>query len=200
MSSTARKKYMSAEDYLVWEAEQPTKNEYVAGEVFAMVGVTLNHGQIAGNLSMHLGVQVRSHGCRFFVSDVKVQVEAADAFLYPDFVVSCEPGPGTSHIAASPRLIAEILSPSTASFDRGRKLEMYRSIPTLEDYLLIDAERVSVHRLHRTAVGPWVLEVYGRGDRFELPSVGATLAVDALYDGVELPPPAPQGTRDPEDD
>lgn len=193
MAVLAEKQTMSADAYLAWEAEQDTRHELVAGEIFAMVGGSRNHGQITGNLVLLLGPKARAQGCWFYLGDLKVHIASADAFLYPDFLVTCEAGPGASHVTDAPRLVIEVLSPSTASYDRGRKLEMYRSLPSLQEYVLVDSQRVSVHCLRRASDDRWILDVYGPDESFELASLGTTVSVSALYEGVDLTEPAPDG-------
>ncbi len=138
---------MSPQDYLAWEAQQDEKYAYVDGEVFAMTGGTIPHNLIAGNLFALLKSHVRQRGCRVFIADVKVQISHRGPYHYPDVMVSCDPRDKNAiKLIQYPCLIIEVLSPSTAAYDHHDKFTHYRQIPTLQDYVLIDAEKISIDR------------------------------------------------------
>ncbi len=173
-------------DYLVWEAEQPTKNEYVAGEVFAMVGARQEHVLVAGALFARLREHLRGTRCRAYTSDMKLEVEAADAVFYPDAMVSCDEADRSRAVAIqAPCLIVEVLSDSTAAFDRGAKFAAYRRLASLQEYLLVDVDLRRLELFRREPVG-WVLhEPEGEGDAevLTLTSIGLDLtALDAFGD------------------
>lgn len=175
-----------AASYLAWEAEQPGRNEYVAGEVFAMVGVWQSHNVAAGNLATLLRQALKGSPCRVFIESVKTRVEAADCFFYPDVLVTCDPRDrATPDYVSHPLLIAEVLSASTAGFDRGAKFAAYRKLESLQDYVLIDvaAQRVEVFR--RSPENHWVLYDYAPGDSVELASLALNFPVDALLEDTE---------------
>lgn len=183
MSLPAEKPRFGADAYLAWEAEQPCKNEFIAGEVFAMSGASDAHVTIAGNLFVALRTYLRGTPCRVFMADMKLRVEAGDAFFYPDVFVTCaESDRGRPLHKAAPILVAEVLSPSTSAYDRGQKFAHYRSIPELREYLLIDTERVAVDLFRRDDSGHWVLYPSVAGETVELSSVGLGLPVAALYE------------------
>jgi Uma2 family endonuclease len=138
-------RHLTPEEYLAWERQQPLKYEYIAGAVYAMTGVTLAHNTIALNLYSQLQPHLRKRGCRGHVAGVKVQVSNREPYFYPNVVVSCDEGDRRAiEVICYPKLIVEILSPNTASFDRGDKFKFYRRIPTLEEYVLIDSEKVGI--------------------------------------------------------
>ena len=171
--------------YLVWEETQPGRNEYIAGEVFAMVGVRQSHNTATLNLATVLRRELKGGPCRVFIESVKIRVEAADCFFYPDVVVSCDPRDRlTPEYLSHPVLVVEVLSESTAAFDRGAKFAAYRKLESLRDYVLIDvaAQRVEVFR--RNAENHWVLYDYGPGpgDRVELESLSLNLDLAELLD------------------
>jgi Uma2 family endonuclease len=152
---------MTPAEYLAWETEQPLKHEYINGEVYAMAGGTLPHNDIALNLYSQLRPHLRERGCRVNVADVKVRVSAAGPYFYPDLVVSCDDRDRRATDAISYlKLIVEVLSPSTAGFDRGDKFKFYRRMPTLQEYVLIDAEKVGVDCYRKTSAGKWELTAY----------------------------------------
>ena len=169
--------------YLEWEETQAERHEYIAGEVFAVVGVRQSHNLATGNLYSSLRQLLKGSPCRVFVEAVKTRVEAADCFFYPDVVVTCDPRDRlTPDYVSHPLLVAEVLSESTAAFDRGRKFAAYRKLESLQDYVLVDlaAQRIEVFR--RDLEKRWVLYDYGREDQVELASLGLHLPVEALLE------------------
>ena len=158
-------------DYLAWENEQPERNEYINGEVFAMSGASDAHGTVAGNLFAVLHAHTRGTPCKPFIADMKVHVDTVNSFFYPDIVVTCDPrdrGPDASHAKQHPALIVEVLSPSTEAYDRGNKFAAYRQLASLQEYVLVslDARRVEVFR--RDIGGHWVLYPFAFDERLEL--------------------------------
>jgi Uma2 family endonuclease len=133
------------EEFLAWEREQEERYEYVGGVIRMMVGGTLDHNTIAGNVFSGLRTQLRDGPCRVFMEAVKVVADAAT--MYPDVVVTCAPGSGQSDVVPEPEIVVEVLSRSTQSFDRGPKLDAYQQILSLKQYVLIaqDESRVSVY-------------------------------------------------------
>ena len=175
--------------YMDWEETQVERHEYLAGEVFAMSGGTDAHYTILGNAYAALRSGLSGTPCRVFISGMKLRIERADAVFYPDVFVTCDPRdrqPDASRAKQWPGLIVEVLSDSTAAFDRGRKFELYRQIDTLREYLLIEQDRRHADLFRRNAEGLWVLQPAGPGDIIRLDSIGLELALDALYDDVEL--------------
>ena len=169
--------------YLAWEETQEERHEYIAGEVFAMVGVRQSHNLATLNLATLLRRELKGSPCRVFVEAVKTRVEAADCFFYPDVVVTCDSRDRlTPDYVSHPLLVAEVLSESTAAFDRGRKFAAYRKLDSLQDYVLVDlaAQRIEVFR--RDVENRWVLYDYGPEDRVELASLGVHLPVEALLE------------------
>lgn len=175
--------------YLAWEAEQPDRNEYVAGEVFAMVGVCQSHNIATMNLAVHLRNELKTSPCRVFVESIKTRIEAADCFFYPDIVVTCDARDrATPDYVSHPVLIVEVLSESTAAFDRGNKFAAYRKLESLKDYVLVDvvAKRVEVFR--RDPENHWVLYDYGPGETIELTSLSLNVPVDLVLEDTEEAP------------
>jgi Uma2 family endonuclease len=144
-------------DFLAWEADQATKHEYLAGEVFAMVGARQEHVLVAGALFARLREHLRGTRCRAYTSDMKLEVLAADAVFYPDVMVSCDEADRQRALAVqAPTLIVEVLSDSTAAVDRGPKFAAYRQVPSLQEYLLVDIDRRHIELFRRQPEG-WVL-------------------------------------------
>ena len=175
--------------YMAWEDEQPERHEYLAGEVFAMSGGTDAHYTILLNTATSLKAALSGKPCRTFVSGMKLRIDRADAVFYPDVFVTCDARdrqPEASLAKQYPALIIEVLSDSTAAFDRGRKFELYQQIDTLQEYLLIEQDRKHADLFRKNSEGPWVLHPAGEGDVVRLESVGVELALDGLYEDVEL--------------
>lgn len=175
--------------YLAWEETQPGRNEYVAGDVFTMVGVRQSHNVATGNLYNALRRELKGSPCRVFIESVKTRIEAADCFFYPDVLVTCDARDRqTPEYVSHPRLVVEVLSASTAAFDRGAKFAAYRKLESLQDYVLVDtaAQRVEVFR--RNPENHWVLYDYGPGDAVELASLALRLSVEELLEDTREDP------------
>jgi Uma2 family endonuclease len=181
---------MTADEFLAWDAGQTIKHEFVRGEVFAMAGGEDRNFTLAGNLYMALRQHLRGGPCRVYGSDVKLRVEAADCFFYPDLMVTCSATDAADRfIKREPVLVVEVLSPSTAAFDRGEKFAAYRQLTSLAEFLLvdIDARRCDLYR--KGVDGLWVLHPTQGDDPLQLASVNLTVPAQALW--AELEPPAP---------
>jgi Uma2 family endonuclease len=181
----AKQPVFTAEQYLAWEAQQPQKHEYLCGEVFAMAGASDAHVTISLNLAAALRAHQRGGPCRTYIADMKLEVDPARAYFYPDVFVTCDASDAQSpERKRAPILVVEVLSPSTAAFDRGAKFAWYRQLQSLQEYVLIDTERIAVDVFRRDTAGHWVLYPYAEGDTVELASVGLTLPIAAIYEDV----------------
>ncbi len=180
---------MTAAEFLAWDATQTVKREFVRGEVFAMAGGEDRHATVALNIAMTLRQHLRGSPCRVYPSDVKLRVEAADCFFYPDVMVTCSAADLQDRlIKREPRLVVEVLSPSTAAYDRGDKFASYRQLPSLQEYLLVDVGALRCDLFRKGADGLWVLHPSNAGEPVQLASVDLTLTPDALW--ADLEPPA----------
>ncbi|MFN9745332.1 MAG: Uma2 family endonuclease [Betaproteobacteria bacterium] len=176
---------LSAADFLAWDATQTTRHEFVRGEVFAMAGAGERHVTVALNVAMALRQHLAGTPCRTFITDLKLRVEAADAFFYPDVMVTCSPRDAEqSHVKSEPVLLVEVLSPATAAFDRGDKFAAYRGLPSLKEVLLVDPDLRRCDLFRRQVVDggeAWVLHPGEAGAGVELVSVGLALSAAALW-------------------
>lgn len=180
--------WVSPQDYLEGENDGEAKHEYVDGEIYAMSGASLVHNDVCLNFYDALRRHARGRGCRVNLLDVKVHIEAANTWFYPDVVVSCEePEEGDPYALTHPRLIAEVLSPSTEANDRGRKFDLYRLLPSLSEYVLVSQACQSVHVYTRGEAGTWTFRGFGAHDEIHLRSLDLTVGVDALYEGTDVP-------------
>jgi len=181
--TAAEKLAFSATDFLDWEARQETKHEFVDGEFFAMAGAGETHVTISLNVAATLRNHLRGTPCRAYITDMKLRVEKVDAFFYPDVFVTCSAQDATrKNFKTEPKLVIEVLSPSTAAYDRGLKFAYYRELVSLEEYVLIDPERISVEVFRRDEAGRWVLYPYANEGAVELTSVNLSLPMTAVYE------------------
>jgi Uma2 family endonuclease len=181
------------DDYLAWEFEQPFRNEYVDGEVFAMSGASDAHATAAGNLFVGVHAHLRRGPCRPYMNDLKVHVEAANSFFYPDILVTCDPRDRTSeanYVKHHPKLIVEVLSPSTEAYDRGNKFAAYRMLESLQEYVLVSTDQRRIEVFRRDATGHWVLYPFAATEELELTSIEFRCPVADVFEGVELESPA----------
>lgn len=156
--SVAEKLSLTPEDYLRGELNADVKHEYWNGKVWAMVGASDAHVTIAGNLFFLLKQFLKDQPCRTYISDMKLNVAAANAFFYPDVLVTCDARDREhSHYKQYPSFIADVLSPATEAFDRGQKFAAYRQLPSLQTVCLIDSRSKLVDVFTRTAQNDWLL-------------------------------------------
>jgi Uma2 family endonuclease len=182
---------MTAEEYLVWESHQECRHEYIDGEIVAMTGGTVPHNDIAVNLLLVIGSHVRAQGCRINLADVKVPIPSTGNYFYPDLVVSCDERDRTAiKLIQFPLLIVEVLPPGTEGKDRGTKFKQYGTLSSLQEYVLIDSESISVECYRRGEGRMWLYSPYAEGDTIALASLGIEVAIAQLYENVQLNPEA----------
>ncbi|MGK7891328.1 MAG: Uma2 family endonuclease [Leptolyngbyaceae cyanobacterium] len=188
---------LSPQEYLLWEAEQPWRYGYIAGQAYATTGGTIPHNQIAVNLIALLRPHLRGKGCRVLSSDAKVGITDQGPFHYPDLSVTCDQrDQDAREYIRYPCLLVEVLSPSTEAFDRGQKFRHYRRISTLQEYVLISPEQMSVECYRLNAQGRWELFHYtcesdgdcpaNPADTLELTSIQFSLSFEQLYEDITL--------------
>lgn len=171
-------------EYLDWEDEQAERHELHDGEIFLMVGARRGHGSIVQNLSRHLGNHLDNTPCRVFAEGMKVQI-AADSVVYPDVFVTCgQDFRADDQVVTDPILVVEVLSPSTQAYDRSLKFALYRRLPSLREYALIDPDtrRVEVMRLGDD--GLWDFIDFSEQAEVEFTSVEFRLALVDLFKGM----------------
>ena len=183
---TAEHLRMTTDDYLVWEETQAEKHEFVAGEVFAMVGARREHVVVSLNIAFALKQRLRGKPCHAYIADLKLRVEAADAFFYPDVMVSCDASDNKAEqFISHPTLIVEVLSDSTAAYDRGDKFAAYRKLDCLKEYLIVDIDARRVECFRRTADNDWLLHDYVGDVDCELSSLGFNLPLAEIFEDVD---------------
>lgn len=179
---------LTPQEYLDWEAQQDYRYEYIDGEIIAMTGGTIPHNDLALNFYSALRPFLRQRGCRANVSDVKVEDSKNERYFYPDLVVTCDAEDLQAQTSVKhPTVIVEVLSPSTAAGDRSTKLKCYRQIPTVQEYVLVDSQSMTVELYRRGDEGRmWGYAQYEAGEGFRLESLDFELELSVLYEGVNL--------------
>lgn len=178
---------MTFEEYLEFEEQSRIRHEYVAGEIFAMSGVTKRHNRIAGRLYLALANHIKGGPCEAYISDVKVKlrVNRDTHVYYPDVMVVCDRDPQQDRYVADPKLVIEVLSDSTAGVDRHEKRIAYREIPALEEYVIVAQDAIEVSIFRRE--GSWVsLVLDSRESILELRSMGLPLPLAQIYEGEQM--------------
>ncbi|MEO0326611.1 MAG: Uma2 family endonuclease [Myxococcota bacterium] len=176
---------MSYADYLRFEEAAEVRHEYIDGRVVAMSGGTLEHARLAAKMIVLLANALEEGPCTVLSSDGRVRIEATNNARYPDVSVFCgEPRVASDDAQglANPRVLVEVLSPSTERDDRGTKFAHYRRLEALQEYVLVSQDRALVEVFRRVTDG-WTLREFGPGDACQLASLGVSVSVDALYAG-----------------
>jgi Uma2 family endonuclease len=183
MGLPAEKIYLTADEFLAWEIEQPERWELVDGECFAMAGGTDIHNTICLNVAFALRASLAGRRCSVFMSDVKLKIAEDEAVFYPDVIVSCDDADrGRRQWKEAPVLIAEVLSPSTEAYDRGRKFSSYRLIPGLTTVLFLNQNRPFVECYTRVEGNEWRLtEARDAESVVALEALGFSLPLADLY-------------------
>ncbi len=176
---------LTYDGYLAWEASQPGKHEFFTGQVFAMVGPQRVHGEIVRNLTVALQTHLRDTACRSYSTGMKLRVVAADAVFTPDLFVTCDPRDlATELVFEHPTLVVEVLSESTAAYDRGLKFAAYRQLHTLVEYVLIAPERKSVEVFRRNPEHLFVLHDFTGLAMVEFQSIVASVPLSTIFENV----------------
>ncbi|MEO6724216.1 MAG: Uma2 family endonuclease [Blastocatellia bacterium] len=189
MSAVPKLNYLTPEEYLAIERRAEYKSEYVDGVMHAMAGGSLQHSSIAINVSGELYIQLKSTRCRVFNSDLKVRVPSKRKYLYPDVTVVCaEPQfDDKGDAILSPLLIVEVLSKTTAGYDRRNKFLYYQEIESFQEYLLIAQDQAAVQHYVRQQNGSWICTtIKGLDQSVELTTVNCRLELKDIYDKVAI--------------
>ena len=188
--STRPKPFLTPEQYLTSERAGDQKREYYQGEVFAMVGASFEHVGITANLVASLHGQLQGRPCRVFSSDLRVKVSRTGLYTYPDVGVVCdEPEFDDQHndTLLNPKVIIEVLSPSTEGYDRGKKFAHYRTVESLVEYLLVSQDQPRVEQYIRQPNDDWLLhEAAELEETIHLRSIECDLKLSDVYANVEL--------------
>lgn len=193
MTAALRPRYTMAEYMAIERASSGVRHEYVAGEVFAMAGGTPEHAALAGAFGGQLHLQLRGSPCRVYSADLQISVRSAEVTTYADVSVVCDPrqhDPDAPSCVVNPRVVIEVLSPSTERYDREQKRLYYQQLESLREYVLVAHDQRRVEVWHRGGADEeWARTTYGPSEVATLASIGCSVPIDALYDEAGVLPP-----------
>jgi Uma2 family endonuclease len=190
MQAQLKPQYYTPEDYLHFEDLATERSEYYDGEIFTMAGGTINHNQITGNIYAELHIALRKKDFRVYMADVKVWITQRNTFNYPDvMVIAGMPQfyENRHDIVLNPQVIIEVLSDSTEGYDRGDKFAQYRTLESLQEYILINQNRYHIEHFKKMAAHEWLFtELQEKQAGLKLESLGIILNLADIYDKVEF--------------
>ena len=181
MATAQQIAFVNEEEYLEGEKIAELKHEYVDGHIYAMAGAHSNHNVLSGNVHGEFRNHLKGKPCRAYMSDMKVRIANGSKYYYPDVLVNCPPVNG--YFTETPTIIVEVLSNSTRRIDETEKRLAYMQIETLEEYVLIAQDFVQIEVIRKSE--GWKSAKYFLGDEVTFTSIGLTLSVEEIYDGVD---------------
>ncbi len=187
MSIPARSLKLTAENYLEFEQSGQVRHEYVAGQLFAMVGASAAHNVIALNIASIVKAQLRGSQCRTYMSDMKIRIKSLDTFYYPDVMVTCEKFVQNSLFQSEPAIVFEVLSPSTMHIDRREKFMAYQQISSLREYIVVHQNEPEIELFCKDKSGSW--ERFDVNNELILSGVqgcGLSLKLADIYEGIDF--------------
>ncbi len=176
----------SLAEFLAWEQHQDERHEFYRGETYAMVGGTARHNRVVLNIASRISAHLEGTACQVFTETMKVQI--ADGILYPDVLATCgKATAGEEQVISDPKLIVEVLSPSTKGYDQRDKFILYRTLASLQEYVLVDPadRRVEIFTLADAASQRWTMVDRTGADEIVLASIDLVLPTEAVFRGVE---------------
>lgn len=187
MAYAAEKLPMTEDEYLAFERTSDERHEFVNGEVFAMAGGTSNHSTVMMSIGAELRFALRKRRCQTHAADMRIYIPTSGRYVYADASVVCgkpQFKDETHDTLLNPRVVVEVLSPSTEAYDRGEKFEHYQTVPSIMHYVLAAQDKPRIEVFTRMGDGSWHLRTYGPGDRLELSSIECVIDVDQVYTNV----------------
>ena len=189
--SAAKKLTLTPQEYLAQERRATIKSEYLRGEVYAMSGASWEHTLIKDNLAHALRNRIQGGPCKVLTSDLRVRAEKAGLYTYPDIVVVCEEPKFEDDYfdtLLNPKVIIEILSDSTEKYDRSEKFRSYRTLASLQEYVLVSQDKALAESFVRQANDSWLMTTFtGLESEAFFQSVDARVPLTEIYAGVNLP-------------
>ena len=183
---------LTSEEYLAQERQAKFRSEFYLGETFAMAGASRSHNLIAGNIFATIHGQIASRDCEVYQGDMRVKVDASGLYVYPDVVVACEQPQfedAKLDTLLNPRVLVEVLSMTTESYDRGTKWQHYQSLPALREYVLVSQSSALVEIFRRTADEQWLYSAYHEPSQpINLESIDCRLQLAQIYAKVSFEP------------
>ena len=182
--------YVSQEAYLETEREALEKHEYYQGEIFAMSGASVRHNRLFSNLFIDIGIKLKGKGCIPYGSDLRIHIPKNTLYTYPDISIICGDANLTDDkfdTATNPSVIIELLSKSTCNYDKGEKFTLYRDINSLQEYILIDTEKIYVEKHIRNADNSWQLTDYKSIENsFTISTIQLSFLLKDIYEGLSF--------------
>jgi Uma2 family endonuclease len=186
------KRYYEPDEYLELEVASNERHEYIDGEIILMTGGTPNHNQIVANLCTEANLALKRQPYRVFVTDQRLWIPKKRLYTYPDILIvqgGLEYQTGRRDTITNPLFIAEVLSSSTRSYDKDGKFAAYRTIPSFQEYLLVDQYTMHVEQYFKTDANHWMFSEYeGAIAKIPLRSIPFEIELMDLYDKVEFAP------------
>ncbi len=180
---------LTEEEYLAIERAAEFKSEFLDGVMYAMSGGSLRHSRLASNLIGELHAKLHGSQCQVFTSDLRVRVSGR-LYAYPDISVVCgkpKLADDQKDVLLNPIVIIEVLSPSTEHYDRGVKFHLYRTIESLQEYIMVDQDKIMVEQYVRGDAATWILhDLRNPDDELKMASINAVLPLHRIYDGVDF--------------
>jgi Uma2 family endonuclease len=181
-------KFLTENEYLALERDSSVKSEFYKGEIFAMAGAKRTHNLIVTNLLREISAHFKGKPCKVYPSDMKVKNAKDRFFTYPDVTIVCGKAEflnKNQDVLLNPLVIIEVLSESTEKYDRGTKFDLYRNIPSLNEYILVNSEERKIESYVREGEN-WVYTESREGQPFSIKTTEVSLDLDEVYDKVEL--------------
>lgn len=187
MGSAAPRLRMTEEEYLAFERTSDVRHEFADGEIFAMAGGTYEHTTVAANIITELRNALRGRKCSVQTSDMRIHIPSRGHYIYADALAVCGRPvfvDDKHDTLINPRVVVEVLSPSSEEYDRGAKFALYQTLPSVMHYVLAAQDKPCIEVFTRKADGTWDLRKYGPGDRLALVALEISIAVDEVYSNV----------------
>ncbi len=193
MSALPHPGHLTEDEYLALERESDLRHEYMDGEIYAMSGASESHIQITGNAFSGLHTRLRNSGCTVYMADMRVRISQNRNYTYPDISIVCgerqlvEGEPIATLL--NPTVIIEVLSPSTEGYDRGKKFQEYRTLSSLQDYVLVSQDQAHVDVFSRAENNTWLLQsAEGLDAALRIPALDVALPLAEVYEQVTFEP------------
>jgi Uma2 family endonuclease len=183
-------RFMSPSQFLEWEDRQERRYEYIEGEIIEVKAASLNHSRVSSNIVREVGTYLKGKSCEILTNVLRISAKSMRSYFYPDASVFCnepEPIDISGETYKNPTAIFEVLSPSTADLDMGRKMFFYMQIDSLREYIIIDSRKVEVHKGRRQADNAWKFETLNSSnDVLQIECIGMSLRLAEIYEGVKF--------------
>ena len=190
IAQAQEKKIYTPEEYLEFEVNSEERHEFINGEVTCVAGGTPNHNQISLNLGGTLNFELKRQSYRVYVTDQRLWIPKKRIYTYPDVMViqgELQLQEGRKDTIINPLIIIEVLSKSTRSYDKDEKFSAYRTIPTFQEYILIDQYTMQIEQYFKTGKNSWNFsEYYDANETLSLNSISFEITLEDIYDRVEF--------------